>query len=64
MREIQEVRPVFVTVAAAARRVGVSSNTIARWAAAGTFPALCRVGGVRMVPREAFEQWLASKMAA
>ncbi len=41
-----------------ARLCGVSERTVRRWIAAGTLPSV-KVGGVRLVARQAIQQMLA-----
>lgn len=56
--------PVFVTLASAARRAGISTPTALTMAAAREFPAVIQLGKRKMISRAAFESWLREKLEA
>jgi excisionase family DNA binding protein len=55
----RHIQPELITLAAAARRLGITVPTAARLAARGEIPPISRLGRRRYLPRRAFEARLA-----
>jgi len=57
MKQYETLAPIAVNVAEAARLVGVSRPTMARWTHIEGFPVV-RIGGVVRVPVEGLRAWI------
>jgi excisionase family DNA binding protein len=58
----EEIVSELLSVAQAARRVGIATETAVRLSACGEFPPIGWLGRKRVVPRRAFDRWLAAKL--
>jgi hypothetical protein len=61
-RPREQVQPELVSLAWAAKRAGIVTETAAKLAERGEFPRLSWVGAKRVVGRRAFEAWLAERI--
>jgi len=57
MKQYETLAPIAVNVAEAARLVGVSRPTMARWTHIEGFPVV-RIGGTVRIPVKGLEEWL------
>jgi hypothetical protein len=55
--------PELITLAAAARQIGLTAATVARLCNDG-LPQVIKLGGRRYLPRRAFKTWLEKKLGS
>jgi len=63
MKQCEGLAPIAVNVAEAARLVGVSRPTMARWTHLPGFPVV-RLGGIVRIPLRDLEDWLRKQEGA
>jgi predicted DNA-binding transcriptional regulator AlpA len=55
--------PVTISLAAGCRRFGITPHTAMKLMDDGEFPRAFKLGGKRLLPRRAFEDWMAQKLS-
>jgi excisionase family DNA binding protein len=64
-RTVEELRSaVTLTVPEVAHSLGISEAQVRKWVKSGVIPVLDVPGTRQLIPREAFEQWLADRVRA
>jgi hypothetical protein len=59
---VADIQPEVISLAAAARRLGVAPETAAKFGPAEGFPPAFWLGGKRVIGRRRFEDWLEQKI--